>query len=155
MPHCVKVRISKQTGFMDYASRYDASLALISRGQFYAPAYLWFWNKIFTHLNLILKAFYLLSGSPQDTASSLVQPHTTLSVSRGGFRLIRPFIMDLVDLRHCRSWPSFCSSQTEEPLSRLSLRYVFCLVFQYSIQYCLVSSYSDYPFKSKLIRGCL
>lgn len=48
MPHCVKVRPSKQTGFMDYASRCDALLALISRGQFYAPTYLWLEQSLHT-----------------------------------------------------------------------------------------------------------
>lgn len=48
MPHCVKVRLSKQTGFMDYASCCDALLALISRGQFYALTYLWLEQNLHT-----------------------------------------------------------------------------------------------------------
>lgn len=34
---------------------YGDLLALISRGRFYVPTYLWLWNKILTHLNFSSK----------------------------------------------------------------------------------------------------
>lgn len=126
-PSLCKAYISKQTGVVPLHD--GVLLALISRGQLYGLTfYLWPWNKILTHLNFSFKGPLIFCQwvTSRYIFFLCLAKHCTGCLKKWILIPICPFIMCLVDLSYSCSWPSFYSSQTEEPLRKLSLSYVFC-----------------------------
>lgn len=124
-PVKITVHISRALGL---CLHHKVVLAFTSGGQFYEPTcYLWLWNKIITHLNLSSKGpvFSVWGLTSRYSFFSCLAKHCPACLKWIPI-LICPLMMYLADLRHYCSWPFFSSSQTEEHLSKLSLKYAFC-----------------------------
>lgn len=124
-PTLCKAHSSKQTGIVPL---HENLLALISRGLFCELTfYLWLWNKILTHLNFSFKG-------PLISCQWVTSRYSFLSAFRQTLHWLSKEVdsdlnlpIYLVD--HC-SCLSFCSSQTEGPLSKSQLKaYVLLLFF--------------------------